>query len=203
MSTITPRRPTRARQVSDLIDPSETLYRLTVDEYERLGEHLNNKRVELIDGLLVAKMTKKPPHVVACELTRAAIDRVAPKGWHTRVGDPVRIPRHNEPEPDVALVRGQMRDYSKRHPGPRDIGMVVEVADSSLAKDRLRVRVYGGKGAIPVYWIVNLSDRQVEVYTGPRSSGYSSRVDYAPGASIPVLIDGIVIGHIAVDDILP
>jgi hypothetical protein len=64
--------------VSDLIDPSETLYRLSVEEYERIGEFLDDQRVEIIDGLLVAKMTQKPPHVVACELTREPIATTIP-----------------------------------------------------------------------------------------------------------------------------
>jgi Uma2 family endonuclease len=203
MSTIVRTRATSTRRISELIDPSETLYRLTVDEFERLGDVLKNQRVELVDGMLVAKMTKKPPHVVACDLTRSAIDNILPRGWHTRGGDPVRIPRYNEPEPDVALVRGKLRDYSDHHPGPRDVALVVEVADTSLAKDRLRARIYGGKARIPVYWIINLIDRHVEVYTGPRSNGYSSRIDYPRGAKIPVVIDGVVVGQIAVADILP
>ena len=93
----------QACAISELVDPSETLYRLTVEEYGRIGEFLNDPRVELIDGLLVAKITKKPPHVIACELTRAAIDRLSLPGWHTRAGDPVRVPRRSEPEPYVAL----------------------------------------------------------------------------------------------------
>ena len=149
--------------ISDLIDASETLYRLSVEEYERLGEFLDDPRVELIDGLLVAKMTQKPPHVVACELSREAIATVTPPGWHVREAKPIRLSR-SEPEPDFSLVRGKARDYVDRHPGPADIGLVVEVADSSLAKDRLRARSYGPSD-IPIYWIVNLVDRQVEVYS--------------------------------------
>ncbi len=61
--------------------------------------------------------------------------------------------------------------------------------------------VYGRAG-IPVYWIVNLVDRQVEVYTAPSLTGYASRVDYTSGMSVPVVIAGTVVGHIAVDDIL-
>ncbi len=136
-------------------------------------------------------------------LTRSAIDGIAPAGWHTRAGDPLRIPRRTEPEPDVVLVRGTMRDYTTRHPRPRDVAIVVEVDDSSLAKDRRRARVYGGRGGIAVYWIVNLADRVVEVYTGPKAGGYTSRDDYTPGMNVPVVIGGVTVGQIAVDDMLP
>ncbi len=80
--------------------------------------------------------------------------------------------------------------------------MVVEVADTTLAKDRRRERTYGPAG-IPVNWIVNLIAREVEVYTQPTSDGYASRTDYAPGADLPLVIDGINVGQIAVAEILP
>ena len=211
MSTITPTQspansavlvPEAAHPVSELIDATETLYRLTVEEYEQIAGFLDDDRVELIDGYLVKKMVKNPPHVVACARIRAALARIAPAGWHTRPGEPIRIAGRTEPEPDVALARGVIDDYEPRHPEPGDIALVVEVADTTLAKDRRRRRTYGPAG-IPVYWIVNLASRRVEVYTGPSPDGYAQRVDYAPGAAIPLVIDGETVGQFAVADILP
>jgi Uma2 family endonuclease len=81
--------------------------------------------------------------------------------------------------------------------------MIVEVADSSLADDRkLATEVYGPVG-IPVYWIVNLVHRQVEVYTEPGPRGYGSMAVFAEGQSVPVVIGGEPLGRIAVADILP
>ena len=100
-------------------------------------------------------------------------------------------------------MRGTIRDYEDRQPGPDDILLLVEVADSSLADDRqLATWVYGPAG-IPVYWIVNLVHRQVEVYTDPGPDGYRSRVVFADGQSVPVVIDGHPLGQIAVADLLP
>ena len=104
----------------------------------------------------------------------AAIARIAPRGWHTRAGDPIQISTRTEPEPDVALVRGIIDDYANRHPGPNDIALVVEVADTSLLKDRRRRRIYGQAG-IGIYWLVNLNSRKIEVYAEPNSDGYASR----------------------------
>ena len=82
-------------------------------------------------------------------------------------------------------MRGTIRDYSRRTPGPADVVLIVEVADSSLADDReLATKVYGPAG-IPVYWIVNLVDRQVEVYTVPDPGGYPSCAVFAPGRPSP------------------
>ena len=80
---------------------------------------------------------------------------------------------------------------------------MTEISDSTLAKDRGEKRVNYGWGGIAVYWIVNLIDRQVEVYTGPGADGYSACVTYKPGESVPVMIDGAEVGRIAVSDILP
>jgi Uma2 family endonuclease len=182
------------------------LHQMTVDQYELLvesGVFTKRDRAHLINGVLVAKMTKKPPHVVACDLARAAIDGLSLAGWHTRHGDPVRLPPDSEPEPDVALVRGTTRDYSDHHPGPGDVALIVEVADSSLTNDRKEMAVVYGKAGIPIYWIVNLVDRQVEVYTGPGPNGYAPPEVYLPGSIMPVVVDGGIVGHIAVDDLLP
>jgi Uma2 family endonuclease len=202
MSATTPTQPAHSPPISEAVDASENLYRMSVDEYERIGELLDDSRVELIDGLLVAKMVKNPPHQVACVLAHQALAPVTPSGWHLRLGDPIRIPRHNEPEPDVSLVRGGVRDYTGGHVTPADVGLVVEVSDTTLAKDRRRAQTYG-PGGVPVYWIVNLVDRQIEVYLGPSSAGYSSRVDFGDGQNVPVVIEGVEVGRIAVADVLP
>ena len=100
------------------------------------------------------------------------------------------------------ILRRNAHDDEDCHPEPGDIALVVEVADTTLAKDRRRRLTYGPAG-IPVYWIVNLASRLVEVYTSPSPDGYAPRVDYAPDAVIPLVIDGENVGQVAVADILP
>jgi len=99
-------------------------------------------------------------------------------------------------------VRGDIKDYGARQPGPRDIALVVDVSDTTLAKDRRRRRLYGS-GGIAIYWIVNLIDRQVDVYSSPSPTGYTSRVDFLARQNVPFVIGGVQIGSIAVDEILP
>ena len=184
------------------------LYKLSVDQYEAMVESgilTERDKLQLINGMLVAKVTQGDDHCVADDLCRVELSAVLPPGWFVRPNKPVRLPPDSEPEPDEAVVRGSIRDYERGKrgkPGPQDVGLVVEVSDSSLAEDRAMVRVYGPAG-IPVYWILNLVDRQVEVYSGPRPDGYATRIDYRSGQHVPVVLDGVIVGQIAVDDMLP
>jgi hypothetical protein len=95
----------------------------------------------------------------------------------------VRIPAYDEPEPDVSVVRGIPEDYRQRHPGPGEVGLVVEVSLTTLDLDRgQKLSDYATHG-IPVYWIINLVDLQIEVYTGPGAGGLpiARRLQARPG----------------------
>ncbi len=184
------------------------LYRFTVDQYKRMGDAgilTDDDRVELVEGLLYRKPMKKGPHSIACRATNGALTRLVPaESYFVTREDPVDIPgRSGMPEPDISVVRGQSRDYVEQ-PGPGDVPLIVEVADKSrLAFDRgEKLQSYAG-ARIPVYWIINLVDRQVEVYSNPGPDGYQSHVDYKPRERVPVVIDGQQVGEIAVDDLLP
>ncbi len=115
--------------------------------------------------------------------------------------------RDSMPEPDHSVARGEIRDYLARDPEPADVAFAIEVADSSLDYDRnVKSRIYGG-GGIAVYWVVNLVDRQIEVYSEPSGSsepmGYRRCEVYRPGQEIPVIIQGIEVARLTVDDLLP
>jgi Uma2 family endonuclease len=191
--------------------PPRSLYRMSLAKYEamiRSGIFTNRDRLVLIEGYLVEKMTQYPPHTISQELCRSDLARVIPSGWHVRGEKPLRIPsRVSMPEPDVVVARGEIRDYLAGDPEPDDVALVVEVSDSSLDDDRnMMTRVYGG-GGVTRYWIVNLVDRQVEVYSSPSGSreqvGFRHCEVYRIGQEVPVLIDGIEVGRISVAAILP
>jgi Uma2 family endonuclease len=189
--------------------PPEPVLQFTVDQYHemaRTGILVDGEPIELLEGWLVNKMTKYPPHSVATCETRRVLERLVPAGWLVDTQEPITTD-DSEPEPDVSVVRGCRRDYVDHHPSPRDVGLLVEVADTSLDRDRgWKKRIYAAAG-IPCYWIVNLIDRQVEVFTQPSGPGqradYASRQVFRAGDSIPLLLDNVAIGPVAVSDLLP
>ena len=185
------------------------LYRMTVEQYEAMvasGVFSKKDRFHLINGYLVAKMTQNPPHWVADELCGVELARIVPADRYRIPGgqaDAVSRVEPASPSPTAASCGGRFATTRAGIPGRRTSSLVVEVADSSLADDRqMGSEVYGPAG-IPVYWIVNLIHRQVEVYTDPGPEGYRSCAVFAAGQSVPVVIDGQPLGQIAVADLLP
>ena len=199
MAAIIPSQPT----ISPAPLASPAVYRMTVDEFERIAGSLDNDQVELVDRYLVWRDDMKPPHVLATDLLRRRLDRIVPEGFFVREEKPVRIPEFDEPRPDVAIVRGDPRLYSTRHPGPADIALLAEVSETSLDRDQGKKLLNYARSGIPVYWIVNLVDHQIEVYSSPGPDGYQSSEILKPGQDAVVSIDGVEVGRISVADILP
>ncbi|MGZ3489794.1 MAG: Uma2 family endonuclease [Isosphaeraceae bacterium] len=168
--------------------PGRVPYRLSVEQYEAMvasGAFKKEDRLELIEGSLVEKMTKGPNHSTGSEDCWRAIHAVLAGGWHVRIEKPIRIPdRDSEPEPDVSVARGKTADYRRRHPGPAEVGLVVEVADSSVEDDRAMAMTYGG-GGIPVYWLVNVRDGQLSKSTRSRAARPRPSATAAAPSSIP------------------
>lgn len=100
------------------------------------------------------------------------------------------------------LVRGPLRGFSIAHPTTADVAIVIEVADSSLRFDRQMALDYAAEG-VPVYWVVNLPDRCIELYSEPAEGIYRKREIVAAEASVPVVIDGVEVGRLAVSEVLP
>lgn len=181
----------------------------SVPEYHRMietGVLTDEDKVELLDGYVVLKMPRNPPHDSSIHKTLKRITRLLPPGWEVRVQAAVTL-TGSEPEPDIAAVRQDPRDYAAHHSGPAEIGVLVEVADSSLDRDRNEKATIYARADIPYYWIINLIDHQVEVYSAPSgpaaAPAYAMRQDYGPGDAVPVVLDGVVIGSIPVQELLP
>jgi Uma2 family endonuclease len=185
------------------------LYRFSVAKYHKLieiGILTEDDNLELLDGYLVHKMTRNPPHDACLQLIQETLPRLLPAGWCLRMQSAITLSR-SEPEPDAAIVRGNARTYSTQHPKPADIGLVIEVTDSTLDADRIdKGRIYAEAG-IAYYWIINLVDKQIEVYTPPSGAtttpSFARRQDYRVGDDVPLLLDGAAVANIPVRDLLP
>jgi Uma2 family endonuclease len=186
--------------------PSPTLRRLTVDEFNgiiRSGLLKNPDRLELVNGYMVEKMLKSPQHGYSTRKVLDALAGMIRPGLTWRSEQPIRIPDYDEPEPDVAIVRGSIEDYAYRVPEPEGVELLIEVSLSSLGQDRGDKRMAYARGRIPVYWIINLVHRQVEVHTVPGPDGYAKIEVFREGQPVPVVIGGIVLGEIGVSEALP
>jgi Uma2 family endonuclease len=184
------------------------LYRLSVAQYEKMAEVgilKSGERVELIEGLLLEKMTQHPPHAVTLDCAQELLRPLLPGEWRLREQKPVRL-ADSEPEPDLVVVPRPIGRYAQEHPRPADIALVIEVADSSLAEDRdEKQRVYA-RARLPLYWIINIVHFQVEVYSQPRAGtapAYRTRHIYHLGDSVPLVIAGREVARIAVRDLFP
>src|SRR5437016_13920881 len=135
------------------------LRRWTRREYERLidrGFLDEDEPIELLDGLLLVKEPQSSPHRTAVLLVARTLERAFGDGWFVQVQSPIGLDARSEPEPDVCVVRGSLRDYTHAHPTRPEL--VVEVAVSGLAMARGRKASAYGRGAIADYWIVNPID---------------------------------------------
>ncbi|HLF83189.1 MAG TPA: Uma2 family endonuclease [Blastocatellia bacterium] len=189
--------------------PDDFIWRLSVGQYHqmiRTGILTADDPVELLAGWLVYKMPKNPPRRIATRLAQQGLEAVVPAGWYVDAQEPMTL-NDSEPEPDVMIVRGETRDYRDRHPGPEDVALIVEVADSTLERDRGVKRMVYARAGIPVYWIINLLEHGLEVYYDPSGSSddadYGQRRDCGVSDLVPVMIEGRQVGRVAVRDLLP
>jgi Uma2 family endonuclease len=186
-----------------------SIARFSVARYQRMidaGILTSEDKVELLENYVALKMPSNPPHDGTIDLVKKALPTHIPPGWMLRIQQTVVL-SDSQPEPDFAIVRGDERTYLTRHPGPADVGLIVEVADSSLLRDqREKARIYA-RGGIPCYWVVNLVDRQIEVSAQPSgptpAPEYHSSQTYRPGDAVPLVLGGVTVGTIAAADLLP
>ena len=185
------------------------IWKLTVQDYHRMidaGVLGEDDQVELLEGFLVPKMPHNPHHDGTIELFDEVLRRLLPTGWRIRIQSAVTT-GDSEPEPDLAVVRGTARSFLQRHPQANDIGLLVEVADSTLLQDRHdKARLYARAGIIE-YWIANVRDRQVEVFRKPtgsaESASYSQSFVVKADESVELRLDDQVVTTIPLADLLP
>lgn len=187
----------------------EPIFRLSVEQFHEMiqrGILTEDDPVELLEGMLVEKMPKQPAHSGVTRKARMNLEKIVPAGWFVDSQEPITT-EDSEPEPDLAVIRGKAEDYMNNHPTPKDVGMIGEIAESSLTRDRGSKKRLYARANIPIYWIINLVDRKVEVYSAPgvagNSADYAQRQDYAENDEIPLVLDGVEICRLVVSLLLP
>jgi Uma2 family endonuclease len=188
---------------------SAALAKWSVGRYQQMieaGILTAEDKVELLENHVVLKMPRNRPHDGTLDLVKAVLPGLLPPGWLVRMQQTVVL-ADSQPEPDFSIVRGTPWSYLTRHPGPADVGLIIEVADASLLRDqRDKTRIHARAG-IAVYWIINLVGRRVEVYSQPSgptaAPAYGAPQVYQPGDAVPLTLDGTLVGSIPVADMLP
>lgn len=172
-------------------------HRFTVDEYHRMGEagiFHEDARVELIAGEIVEMAPIGPDHAwVVTRLTslfeRGSGDLIV---WSQ---NPIVLSDEDEPLPDLALVKPVPKLYREAHPGPDDVLLVIEVADSSLAYDRGEKLARYATAGIPEVWIVDLSGDRLLVFRSPKGGAYETELVVLPAERVsPLALPGLAIG---------
>lgn len=186
--------------------PPFPVRRWTVAEYRHLAEVgvlTPEDRVELIEGWIVPKMSHNPPHAWVLSQLELLLPPFLGTRWFLRGQRPLEA-GGSVPEPDVAVVRMPRNQYVRRHPTGPDTALVIEVSDASVRLDRKKARIYAAAG-IPVYWIINLNERQVEVHSAPIAvkRRYQDRRILLPTDRLSLQIEGQPAAELNVDDLLP
>jgi len=188
--------------------PCLPIHRLTVEQYHRMIKSsvlTENDRVELLEGWIIDKMPHNPMHDGTITRVQRRLGRALRDDWIIRIQSAITT-KDSEPEPDLVIVPGPEELYFTRHPGPQDIALLAEISDTTLEHDRwIKGRLFA-RARIRIYWIVNLIDRQIEVHTNPktgRSPAFRHRRDYGIEESVPFVIEGRIVAHIPVRELMP
>lgn len=162
-------------------------YYFNVEEYHLMGEVGilgSETRVELINGEVIEMDPVKSPHSGTVMLLNRLLGKKLGDDFIISIHHPVELNRNSEPEPDLMILNHREDFFTKSHPQPADVILLIEVADSTLEKDRkIKLPLYAAAG-ITETWIVNLQDQQIEVSTEPSEKGYSNCHIYRKGDTI-------------------
>lgn len=185
--------------------PLETtieLYRWTVEEYHRLAEAGildEDSPVELLNGQIIRMSPAGDQHAACIDRLDELFRDILGKTVNIRIQSPVSLDALSEPEPDIAILKRKDNFYADGHPRPEDILLLVEVADSTIEKDRMLKKAAYASAGITEYWIVNIPGRQVEQYLQPIGESYQLEHIYKASQSL----ESPVAGTVRVIDILP
>jgi Uma2 family endonuclease len=172
-------------------------HRFNVADYYRMAETgvlKPDARVELLDGKIIDMLPIGPFHGGSVNRLNRLFSKLSNGRWLVSPQNPVHLDDYSEPQPDLMLLKPEPDDYTSRHPGPEDVFLLIEVADTTLAYDREQKLPAYGRAGIPEVWILNLRERTVEVYREPHFTGFRSNQSFGPADKIsPVAFPDVVV----------
>ena len=162
---------------------------LNVDEYHSMAEAgilTPDDKVELINGEIIRMSPIGSKHASCVDRLNRKLYRLPEEKVWIRIQNPISLSAFDEPEPDIILCKVVPNDYEEGHPKPSDILLLIEVSDSTLELDReIKNPIYAEAG-IPVVWIVNLRDKEIEVYENPMGKKYEKMTIYSINSILPI-----------------
>ena len=174
-------------EVQSLVQPEPTPRRFSVDEYYAMAEAgilARDERVELIDGEIITMSPIGNLHGAGVDRATNLIVPLVTGCAIVRVQAHVRLADDCQPEPDLSLLSYRDDFYSEEAPGPSDVLLLIEVADSSPSYDRNRKLPLYARHDIPEVWIENIPDRVIEAHRNPVNGEYTQTRTYRPGETI-------------------
>jgi Uma2 family endonuclease len=177
---------------------------ITAAEYQRmieLGIFQEDERIELIEGRIVQMSPKNLKHAIATKRANRWLGKLLGDRAIIGVQDPILLNDFSEPEPDIVLIAPPDERYIENHPTPKDIFLVLEIADTSLIYDRDEKGPLFAQNGIVQYCLLNLQSRELEDYRQPSPNGYRSKRTYTEEQSFNLVSFPKV--SIKVKDLLP
>ena len=189
-------------------DSGRVRYRLTGEQVFKMLDAgiLPDADFELWNGTLFL-MTKGEPHNFVVGQTGDLLRKVVGDSYHVREEKSTRHGKHSLPEPDLAIARGGRGAYGNLPPRLSDLALLAEVCHTTESADRgVKLRRYAEVG-VPVYWVLDVIHRRVEVYQNPlgrkNQALYQERAIHSDGQDFPVILDGREVGRLTVSDLFP
>lgn len=180
---------------------SDTLV-FTVDDLDRMydaGIVDDDDRVELLDGRLVVKPRESPEHQATVGTVHRCLSEIFPwgDGYWIRLGATTAADEFSLPDPDLSVVSGGLERYATRHPRGEEVLLTVEVSDATVGRDRGQKAAIYARAGCPIYWVIDMTRRELVVHTVPREDGTWADVHtYRPGelVEVPEAAVGLAVG---------
>ena len=179
----------------------KTLYKWSVEDYHQIIESgvLEGKFVELLEGEIITVSPEKPIHSSRIDTVADYLRNILQGKAKVREAHPVTLD-NSEPEPDIAIVRFDSNNYASHHPYPQDIYWLIEISNSTLAKDLEEKSITYARNGITEYWVIDLPHNKLWVFTQPKQNGYVNKQEVVAGNIHPVAFSNV---NIKINRLLP